>query len=132
MQAERKFEDISVSETTTPSQASEAPKSPAPSQAEVMQQIMSNPADAVEIGSQLPAIQRARISQFCYGRVHMRELGLRLASTCDLMTLKAAFGRGGEVVFEQSRNVDKTLGELKSSAGSRSPRPITLMGSIKG
>ena len=132
MQAERKFEDISVSETTTPSQVSEAPKSPAPSQAEVMQQIMSNPADAIEIGRQLPAIQRARISQFCYGRVHMRELGLRLASTCDLMTLKAAFGRGGEVVFEQSRNVDKTLGELKSSAGSRSPRPITLMGSIKG
>ena len=120
MQAEKKLEDTTVSSM------------PAPSQAEVMQQIMSNPADAVEIGTRLPAIQRARIAQFCYGRVHMRELGLRLASTCDLMTLKAAFGRGGEVVFKQSRDVDKTLGKLKNSPGSQAPKPITLKGSITG
>ena len=120
MQAEKKLVDTQVSSM------------PAPSQAEVMQQIMSNPADAVEIGSRLPAIQRARIAQFCYGRVHMRELGLRLASTCDLMTLKAAFGRGGEVVFKQSRDVDKTLGKLRNSPGSQTPKPITLKGSITG
>ncbi len=120
MQAEKKLVDTPVSEM------------PAPSQAEVMQQIMSNPADAVEIGSKLPAIQRARIAQFCYGRVHMRELGLRLASTCDLMTLKAAFGRGGEVVFKQSRDVEKTLGKLRNSPGSQTPKPITLKGSITG
>jgi len=118
MQAQKKAEDIKVSDV--------------PSQAEVMQQIMSNPADAVEIGKRLPAIQRARIAQFCYGRVHMRELGLRLASTCDLMTLKAAFGRGGEVVFQQSRDVDETLGKLKNSAGSQTPKPITLKGRITG
>lgn len=120
MQAERKLEETPVSSV------------PALSQAEVMQQIISNPADAVEIGSKLPALQRARIAQFCYGRVHMRELGLRLASTCDLMTLKAAFGRGGDVVFKQSRDVDKTLGKLKNAPGSQSPRPITLKGSITG
>jgi hypothetical protein len=62
----------------------------------------------------------------------MRELGLRLASTCDLMTLKAAFGRGGEVVFKQSRDVDKTLGKLKNAPGSQAPKPITLKGSITG
>jgi len=123
MQAEKKLEETLVSDT---------PATPAPTQAEVMQRIMSNPADAVEIGSKLPAIQRARIAQFCYGRVHMRELGLRLASTCDLMTLKAAFGRGGEVVFKQSRDVDKTLGKLKNSPGNQAPRPITLKGSITG
>lgn len=120
MQAERIIQEASVSDA------------PALSQAEVMQHIMSNPADAVEVGSKLPALQRARIAQFCYGRVHMRELGLRLASTCDLMTLKAAFGRGGEVVFKQSRDVDKTLGKLKNAPGNQSPRPITLKGSIKG
>lgn len=105
---------------------------PVATQAEVMQQILSNPSDAVEIATQLPAIQRARIAQFCYGRVHMRELGLRLASTCDLMTLKAAFGRGGEVVFQQSRDVEKTLGSLKASTSSASPKPITLKGKITG
>lgn len=120
MQAELKQDENHFEET------------PALSQAEVMQRIMSNPADAVEIGSKLPAIQRARIAQFCYGRVHMRELGLRLASTCDLMTLKAAFGRGGEVVFKQSRDVDETLSKLRTSSGNQSPRPITLKGSITG
>jgi len=118
MQAQKKAEDTKVSHV--------------PSQAEVMQKIMSNPADAVEIGKKLPAIQRARIAQFCYGRVHMRELGLRLASTCDLMTLKAAFGRGGDVVFQQSRDVDETLGKLKNPTGSQTPKPVTLKGRITG
>ena len=120
MQTQRKIEETPVSDA------------PAPTQAEAMQQLMSNPADAVEIGKKLPELQRARIAQFCYGRVHMRELGLRLASTCDLMTLKATFGRGGEVVFKQSRDVDETLGALKTSPGNQSPRPITLKGSITG
>ena len=120
MQAERKLAGTQVSHT------------PALSQADALQQIISNPTDAVEIGSKLPVLQRARIAQFCYGRVHMRELGLRLASSCDLMTLKAAFGRGGEVVFKQSRDVDKTLGKLKNSPGTQTPRPITLKGSITG
>ena len=102
------------------------------SESDVLQKIMSNPASAVEIGKKLPEIQRARIAQFCYGRVHMRELGLRLASTCDLMTLKAAFGRAGEVVFKQSRDVEETLGALKNSPGNQPPKPITLKGSITG
>ncbi len=120
MQTQRKLEDTPVSNTVELTQA------------EAMQQLMSNPADAVEIGKSLPELQRARIAQFCYGRVHMRELGLRLASTCDLMALKAAFGRGGEVVFQQSRNVDETLGALKNSPNTHTPRPITLKGSITG
>lgn len=103
-----------------------------PSEAELLQQLVYAPADAVEVGKKLPEIQRARIAQFCYNRVHMRELGLQLASTCDLMSLKAAFGRGGEVVYKQSRNVEKTLNALKNTPGSQSPKPITLQGSITG
>ena len=99
---------------------------PAVSENEILQQIMSGAPDAVEIGMSLPEMQRARIAQFCYGRVHMRELGLRLASTCELMTLKAAFGRAGEVVYKQSRNVEKTLGALKATPGSQPDKPITL------
>jgi len=102
------------------------------SEQDVLQQILSGPSDAVAIGEALPEIQRARIAQFCYNRVHMRELGLRLAATCDLMSLKAAFGRAGEVVFRQSRDVEQTLGELKSSPGSQSMKPITLKTTIAG
>lgn len=96
------------------------------SEQDILGQILSAPKDAVEIGETLPMLQRARIAQFCYNRVHMRELGLKLASSCDLMTLKAAFGRAGDVVFEQSRNVDQTLGALKNTPGNQPPKPVTL------
>ena len=51
-----------------------------PTEAELLQQLVYAPADAVEVGKNLPEPQRARIAQFCYNRVHMRELGLRLAA----------------------------------------------------
>lgn len=103
-----------------------------PSEAELLQQLVYAPANAIEVGKSLPEIQRARIAQFCYNKVHMRELGLRLASTCDLMSLKAAFGRGGEVVYKQSRDVEKTMGALKNTPGNQAPKPISLQGSITG
>ena len=99
---------------------------------EVLGQILSSPSDAVAIGETLPEMQRARIAQFCYNRVHMRELGLRLASTCSMVSLKNAFGRAADVVYEQSRNVDDTLGQLKQIGASHQPKPITLKGKITG
>lgn len=96
------------------------------SEDQILGQLMAGPKDVMAIGESLPEMQRARIAQFCYNKVHMRELGLRLASTCGLMSLKAAFGRAGDVVFQQSRNVDKTIGALKNSPGNQPPKPITL------
>ncbi len=102
------------------------------SEDEVLGQILSSPADAVAIGETLPEMQRARIAQFCYNRVHMRELGLRLASTCGIVSLKNAFGRAADVVYAQSRNVDDTLGKLKNTGANQQPKPITLKGKITG
>lgn len=96
------------------------------SENEVLGQLLSTPNDAVEIGNSLPEMQRARIAQFCYNRVHMRELGLRLASTCGIVSLKHAFGRAADVVYQQSRNVDETLGKLKNTPGNQPPKPVTL------
>ena len=96
------------------------------SEAEVLQQILSGPKDAVAIGEGLPVLQRARVAQFCYNRVHMREMGLRLAASCDLLSLKAAFGRAGDVVYQQSRDVEETLGALKNSQGNQPPKPVSL------
>lgn len=96
------------------------------SEAEVLNQILAGPKDAVAIGEELPVLQRARVAQFCYNRVHMREMGLKLAATCDLMSLKAAFGRAGEVVYKQSRDVEKTLKSLKNAPGNQPPKPVTL------
>ena len=93
---------------------------------EILGQLMSGKRDAAEIAQELPETQRAQIAQFCYQRVHMRELGLRIASTCNLMTLRSAFGRAGDVVYAQSRDVEKTLGALKNTPGHQIPKPITL------
>lgn len=98
------------------------------SESDILQQIVSGAKDAVEIGQQLPEMRRAQIAQFCYNRVHMRELGLRLAATCDMLSLRNAFGRAADVVFEQSRDVDATLAKLKNPPGGQTPRPVTLKG----
>lgn len=97
---------------------------------EALGKILSGPSDAIAIGEMLPEMQRARIAQFCYNRVHMRELGLRLASTCEIVSLRNAFGRAADVVYKQSRDVEKTLGKLRSGPGSQTPKPITLKGVI--
>lgn len=96
------------------------------SDSEVLSQLLSGSQDAVEIGKSLPEAQRAKIAHFCYNRVHMRELGLRLAATCGMVSLRNAFGRAADVVYKQSQDVDKTLSKLKNSPGSQSPKPVTL------
>jgi len=69
----------------------------------------AEPVDAIEIAKELPLQNRARLAAFCYARRHLNHLGLLIASTCDLMTLKRVMGTAGEVVYRQSRNVEKTL-----------------------
>ncbi len=63
------------------------------------------PKNAVTIANQLPALQKAHLCQFCYGRAHLHELALHIASTFDLKALKLIFGPVGEIVYEQSRDI---------------------------
>lgn len=69
----------------------------------------AEPVEAIEIAKKLPLQNRARLAAFCYSRRHLNHLGLLIASTCDRMTLKRAMGTAGEVVFKQSRDVEKTI-----------------------
>ncbi len=69
----------------------------------------AEPADAVEIASQLPIANRAKLAAFCYSRRHLNHLGLLIASTCDRMALRRAMGHAGDVLFKQSRDVEKTI-----------------------
>lgn len=78
----------------------------------------AEPADAVEIAKELPLQNRARLAAFCYARRHLNHLGLLIASTCDLMTLKRAMGTAGEVVYRQSRDVEKTLAAERGNRSS--------------
>ena len=79
------------------------------------QLVQSDPKDAVKVASKLPLDNRAALAFFCYSKRHLNHLGLLIASTCDRMALRRAFGMAGEVVYKQSRDVDKTLSQARKS-----------------
>ncbi len=97
----------------------------APVPADLFRQLVdADPKDAVEVANSLPLPNRARLAAFCYARRHLNHLGLLIASTCDRMTLRRAFGGAGDVVFQQSRDVEKTLAAEKRDRSEA--RKITL------
>jgi hypothetical protein len=57
--------------------------------------------------SKLPELNRSRLAEFCYQRVHLRELGLRIAASCRLQTLQFVFGANAALVLEQAADVQK-------------------------
>lgn len=73
----------------------------------------AEPVDAIEIAGQLPEENRARLAAFCYTRRHLNHLGLLIASTCDRGVLRRVMGSAGEILFRQSRDVEKTLSAEK-------------------
>ena len=87
-----------------------------------------SPTAAVEVVANLPALQKARICQFCYGKTHLHELALHIASTCDQQTLVTVFGEAGRVIFKQSRDTKSTLKSLHSRENAFGPKPVVLSG----
>ena len=56
-----------------------------------------------QILSGLSQSQRGLLAMFCYGRAHLREVGLAVAATCDFESLLVAGGRAGQALFDLSR-----------------------------
>jgi hypothetical protein len=63
-----------------------------------------------EIAATLAPAQQAELALFCYGRAHLREIGLTIAASCDRDTLVAAAhsAAAGEVIYTQSRETART------------------------
>jgi hypothetical protein len=57
-----------------------------------------------DILATLPVNQRVNLAVFCYGRAHLREIGLAVAATCEHEPLVRIAGRVGEVLFDLSRD----------------------------
>ena len=85
-----------------------------------------SPTNTLAIAENLPLDQRARLCHFCYSRAHLHSLALRIASTCDLRTLMNEFGAAGKIVFEQSRDADSTLAQLKRIDREYDKKPVSL------
>jgi hypothetical protein len=83
----------------------------------------------LELVATLRANQRAILAIQCYGKSHLRRIGLTIASTCDLGALVRGCGPvRGEAIFAQSRTrPDEPMGRARAavtlarSAGG--PRP---------
>ena len=85
-----------------------------------------SPKDYIAIAEKLPPLERARLSQFCYSKAHLHKLALHIASTCDLRTLEAAYGRAGKLVYAQSRDAEETLSKLKRTERDYERKPVSL------
>ena len=94
---------------------------------EIIEEVTSaGPADAVSVAASLPEAQRAILAQFCYGRRHLRHLGLLIAGTLSQQTLMQTFGGAWEVIHKQAQDPDKTLASEKRPASEQSKRSISL------
>jgi hypothetical protein len=58
----------------------------------------------LELVAAFQANRRASLAMHCYRKAHLRQIGLTIASTCDLSTLVRVCGPlRGEAIFAQSR-----------------------------
>jgi hypothetical protein len=72
-----------------------------------------------EFVSTMPQENRVDVAVLCYGRVHLREIALMIAATCDRVALIEAAGKiMGDILFTQSR---QTSSPLKQRSYSRRP-----------
>jgi hypothetical protein len=64
----------------------------------------SNEPGIAEFVSALPQEERVNVAVLCYGRVHLRDIALEIAATCDRAALIEAAGKiMGDILFTQSR-----------------------------
>jgi hypothetical protein len=86
----------------------------------------SNPAEAALIASTLPEAQRAQLAAFCYKRKHLSHLAIMIAASCQRQQLISAMGPAGEALFNQSRDPEKAIRELREAAGETARKAISL------
>jgi hypothetical protein len=72
---------------------------------------------------------RAKLAMHCYRKSHLRQIGLTIATTCELGSLMRELGPVlGRAIFAQSRS----RSEERGRAWERQPRTITLACSVGG
>ena len=63
--------------------------------------------------SEFSPLECGELAIFCYGRAHLRDIGLAIAATCDLDSLVAPGGKAAGIsLFELSREVPQVVEQL--------------------
>ena len=61
----------------------------------------------------LSPLECGELAIFCYGRAHLRDIGLAIAATCDLDSLVAPGGKAAGIsLFELSREMPQVVEQL--------------------
>lgn len=81
----------------------------------------AGPKAAGHLLQDVPEADLIQLALFCYGRTHLRDLGLTVAATCDPVRLTRAAGTLGEVLVAQSL--------ARQNAATR-PKGISLAGTL--
>jgi hypothetical protein len=87
----------------------------------------AKPEELAEQLDGIPEATRARLAVYLYGRSHTRQLGVRIAGTCDGVSLRRVAGSVGNALHNLSRQNPCTWSDASPSTGSR--RSISLAGS---
>jgi hypothetical protein len=91
----------------------------------------------LDLVSTLRASERANLAMHCYRKSHLRQIGLTIATTCDLKSLVQELGSVlGAAIFAQSRKPSEEPSRmwgrarptitLACSAGGSYPPPVDL------
>lgn len=82
----------------------------------------ADPEAAHEMLEDLSEVQRVDFALFCYGRSHLRGLGLTVAATCDAAKLARRAGTLGAVLATQCRQARTPRAKI-SLGGTRHALP---------
>ena len=82
----------------------------------------------VELVLAFGAAERARLAMHCYRKAHLRRVGLKIASTCDLSSLVREWGSAlGRTIYARSRED----AEVSDRSVDR-PRPVITLARSAG
>jgi hypothetical protein len=87
----------------------------------------AKPEELAEQLGGIPEATRARLAVYLYGRSHTRQLGVRIAGTCEGVSLRRVAGFVGNALHDLSRQNPATWAEAIPSSSGR--RGVSLAGS---
>ncbi|WP_375461120.1 hypothetical protein [uncultured Enterovirga sp.] len=87
----------------------------------------ADPEGVLSLVAEMPESARIKLAVFCYGRAHLRDVGLAIAEQCDETRLAQIAGMIGQVMAVQCRAAVRTFGSDRGDRAVSRPK-ISLGG----
>ena len=87
----------------------------------------ADPDAILSLVGEMPEDGRIRLAMFCYGRAHLRDIGLSIAALCGEQRMVEMAGVMGQVLASQCRAKVRTFGAERVA-----PAPVKVKISLAG